>query len=89
MSWVGPRPHLPEEVDKYTSEDLRLIGVRPGITGFAQVNGLSNLSFQDEMKYELYYLKNWSWWLDAIIFVKTIWIVGTGGNRIKTTSDNT
>lgn len=80
MSWVGPRPHLPEEVTQYTDEDRRLIGVKPGLTGFAQINGLSHLSFEEEMKLELYYLKNWSLWLDIIIFIKTIGIVIRGKN---------
>jgi len=75
MSLIGPRPHLPEEVKKYAQDDLRVLGVKPGITGFAQINGRSNLSFQEEMNFELFYLKNWSLKLDAIIFLKTILIV--------------
>lgn len=75
MSLIGPRPHLPEEVKKYAKDDLRVLGVKPGITGFAQINGRSNLSFQEEMNFELFYLKNWSLRLDAIVFLKTIWIV--------------
>ncbi len=85
MSWVGPRPHLPEEVKRYTDEDRRLIGVKPGMTGFAQINGLSNLSFEEEMKFELYYLKKWSLWLDLIIFIKPVGIVLRRRNELKST----
>jgi exopolysaccharide biosynthesis polyprenyl glycosylphosphotransferase len=72
MSLIGPRPHLPEEVRKYPKDDLRVLSVKPGLTGFAQVNGRSNLSFDEEMNFELFYLKNWSIWLDVVIFFKTI-----------------
>lgn len=75
MSLIGPRPHLPEEVKKYNKDDLRVLSVRPGITGFAQINGRSSLTYEQEMKYELFYLKNWSLWLDFIIALKSIWVV--------------
>lgn len=75
MSLIGPRPHLPEEVAKYDSEHHLVLSIRPGLTGYAQIHGRSSLSFQDEMRYELFYLKNWSPWLDVIIFFKTILIV--------------
>jgi lipopolysaccharide/colanic/teichoic acid biosynthesis glycosyltransferase len=75
MSLIGPRPHLPEEVRKYAKDDLRVLSIRPGITGFAQVNGRSSLSFKEEMNYELFYLKNWSFKLDIIIFLKSLLVV--------------
>ncbi len=75
MSLIGPRPHLPEEVRKYAKDDLRVLSIRPGITGFAQINGRSSLSFKEEMNYELFYLKNWSFKLDIIIFLKSLWVV--------------
>ena len=75
MSLIGPRPHLPEEVAKYDAEHHLVLSIRPGVTGYAQIHGRSSLSFQDEMRYELFYLKNWSPWLDVIIFFKTIFIV--------------
>lgn len=75
MSLIGPRPHLPEEVKKYNKDDLRVLSIRPGITGFAQINGRSSLSYEQEMKYELFYLKNWSLWLDFVIALKSIWVV--------------
>lgn len=75
MSLIGPRPHLPEEVAQYDAEHRLLFSIKPGITGYAQIHGRSSLSFDDEMRYELFYLKNWSPWLDAIIFFKTIKLV--------------
>lgn len=75
MSLIGPRPHLPEEVDKYHFKDRRVLSIKPGITGFAQINGRSSLSFEEEMTFELFYLKNWNLWLDLIIFMKSIYVV--------------
>ena len=75
MSLIGPRPHLPEEVEKYHLKDRRVLSIKPGVTGFAQINGRSSLSFEEEMTYELFYVKNWSIWLDLIIFMKSIWVV--------------
>jgi len=75
MSLIGPRPHLPEEVEQYEAEHKLLLSIKPGITGYAQIHGRSSLSFDDEMRYELFYLKNWSPWLDVIIFFKTIKLV--------------
>ncbi len=75
MSLIGPRPHLPEEVKKYDLDHKVLLSVKPGITGYAQVNGRSDLSFSDEVRYEMFYLKNWNLWLDIVIFFKTIAVV--------------
>ena len=75
MSLIGPRPHLPAEVQKYSKEDRRVLAVKPGITGFAQINGRSSLSFREEMGFEIFYLKNWNLWLDAIIFFKTLFLI--------------
>ncbi|MCF7906278.1 sugar transferase [Candidatus Gracilibacteria bacterium] len=75
MSLIGPRPHLKEEVDQYAADDRRILSIKPGMTGFAQINGRSSLSFEEEMQYELFYLKNWSLRLDAIIFLKSVVVV--------------
>ena len=71
MSLVGPRPHLPEEVAKYQSHHKKVLTIKPGITGMAQVSGRSDLSFEDEVKLDTYYIENWSLWLDLIILLKT------------------
>ncbi len=75
MSLVGPRAHEPEEVAKYTTKQLRLLRVKPGMTGMGQVSGASDLSFDEEVKLETYYIQNWSVWLDLQILLRTVWAV--------------
>ncbi|USN53851.1 MAG: sugar transferase [Candidatus Nomurabacteria bacterium] len=71
MSLVGPRPHEPEEVAKYSRNDRSLLTVKPGITGLAQISGRSTLSFEEEVRLDLYYIEHWSLRLDLHILVKT------------------
>ncbi len=71
MSLVGPRPHLPEEVAKYESRHKKVLTIKPGITGLAQVSGRSDLTFDDEVKLDIYYIENWSLASDIIILLKT------------------
>jgi exopolysaccharide biosynthesis polyprenyl glycosylphosphotransferase len=71
MSLVGPRPHLPEEVAKYESRHKKVMTIKPGITGLAQVSGRSDLTFDDEVRLDVYYIENWSIILDFIILLKT------------------
>ena len=73
MSLVGPRPHQPREVDKYKQHHKKVLTIKPGITGMAQVNGRSDLSFEEEVLYDTFYIENWSIWLDIIIILKTPW----------------
>jgi exopolysaccharide biosynthesis polyprenyl glycosylphosphotransferase len=75
MSLVGPRPHLPEEVAKYTDRQRRVLAVKPGITGMAQVSGRERLSFDDEVRLDTYYIENWTLWLDLSILIKTPLVV--------------
>ncbi len=75
MSLVGPRPHEPEEVDKYKKGYKKLLTIRPGISGLAQVSGRSNLVFSEEAKLDIFYIENWSLFLDLIIIIKTIRVV--------------
>ncbi|MDA3815289.1 MAG: sugar transferase [Patescibacteria group bacterium] len=72
MSLVGPRPHQPIEVDKYRDYHLRVLTIKPGITGMAQISGRSDLDFEDEVRLDTYYIENWSLWLDIQIIIKTI-----------------
>jgi exopolysaccharide biosynthesis polyprenyl glycosylphosphotransferase len=81
MSFIGPRPHLPEEVKRYAPEDRQIFLIKPGLSGFAQINGKSDLTFQEEMTYDIFYMKNWNFWLDAIIFFKSILIAARGENK--------
>jgi exopolysaccharide biosynthesis polyprenyl glycosylphosphotransferase len=75
MSIVGPRPTVPDEVEKYKTWQRRRFSMKPGITCLWQVNGRNNIAFEDWMKLDLQYLDNWSLWLDAKILLKTVPIV--------------
>ena len=68
MSLVGPRPLLMEYLDAYTPEQARRHDVRPGITGWAVVNGRHTLEFKDRLALDVWYVDNWSLGLDARIF---------------------
>ena len=72
MSLVGPRPPLPSEVDKYEEITHRRLMVKPGITGLWQVSGRSDLSWEESVRLDLYYVENWSPLLDVIILAKTV-----------------
>jgi len=72
MSLVGPRPPLPAEVDQYESHVSRRLLTRPGITGLWQVNGRSNLTWEESVKLDLYYVENWSITGDIVILAKTV-----------------
>lgn len=71
MSLVGPRPPLPREVDMYDSHVHRRFLVKPGITGLWQVSGRSNLSWEDSVRLDLYYVENWSIVGDLVILWRT------------------
>lgn len=78
MSVVGPRPPLPEEVLKYEDHVLRRFLVKPGITGLWQVSGRSDLNWRDSVKFDLYYVENWSLTQDMQIIWRTIAVVFKG-----------
>jgi lipopolysaccharide/colanic/teichoic acid biosynthesis glycosyltransferase len=78
MSLIGPRPPLESEVLKYTDWQKRRLGVKPGISGLWQVSGRSELSFDEWVRLDAYYIENWSLWLDFQIFLKTIWVIIRG-----------
>ena len=80
MSLVGPRPHLPEEVDRYTSYQRRVFAVKPGVTGFAQVSGRSSLKFAEEVRLDLRYVEEWSLLLDLWVLWRTVFVVLQGKN---------
>ena len=71
MSLVGPRPPLPVEVEAYESHVHRRLYIKPGLTGMWQVNGRSNLSWEDSVRLDLYYVENWSLAGDLIIIWRT------------------
>jgi exopolysaccharide biosynthesis polyprenyl glycosylphosphotransferase len=72
MSIVGPRPPIPYEVEEYKIRDRKRLDMKPGITGLWQVSGRSRLSFEEMVRIDLYYIENWSLWLDLRILVLTL-----------------
>lgn len=78
MSLVGPRPHLPEEVAKYEHHHKKVLTIKPGVTGMAQISGRSDLSFEEEVKLDTYYIENWSLALDLAILIRTPFAVIKG-----------
>ncbi|MEK3911535.1 sugar transferase [Paenibacillus sp. FSL H7-0331] len=78
MSLVGPRPPLPYEVERYGDWEWRRLEVLPGITGLWQVSGRSDLSFQQWMNLDIYYIENWSIAFDIKILLKTLPVVLKG-----------
>ena len=72
MSLVGPRPPLPSEVESYEAHVKRRLNVKPGITGPWQVGGRSNLTWEETVRKDLYYVENWSLAGDILILIKTV-----------------
>jgi undecaprenyl phosphate N,N'-diacetylbacillosamine 1-phosphate transferase len=75
MSIVGPRPTLEYQVERYNKEQKRRLLVKPGITGWAQVNGRNNMTWPEKIKLDLWYVDHWSVGLDLKIIGRTIWSV--------------
>lgn len=75
MSLVGPRPWLMEYLPHYTPEQMRRHEVRPGITGWAQVNGRNAASWAERLRLDVWYVDHWSFWLDLRILLRTAWTV--------------
>jgi exopolysaccharide biosynthesis polyprenyl glycosylphosphotransferase len=78
MSLVGPRPPLPDEVERYQEQARRRLLVKPGMTGLWQVSGRSDLSWDETVRLDLYYVENWSLGLDLAIILRTVWAVFRG-----------
>ena len=72
MTLVGPRMITKAEMDKYQKWDLNLLTVRPGITGLWQVSGRSNISYEERVRLDMYYIRNWTIWLDIQLLIQTI-----------------
>ncbi|HTH71954.1 MAG TPA: sugar transferase [Candidatus Pristimantibacillus sp.] len=81
LSLVGPRALDPVDVEKYSKKNL-ILAVKTGLTGLAQVSGRRDISFEERRKLDLYYVQNWSFWMDIVILIKTIRVVlgGRGTN---------
>lgn len=78
MSFIGPRPHLPHEVEKYSEKQKQVLTIKPGITGMAQVYGRDTNSFDREIELDLFYIENWSLLLDTKILLLTFRAVFQG-----------
>ena len=78
MSLVGPRPALPDEAENYADHVRRRLVVKPGLTGLWQVNGRSDLSWEESVRLDLRYVENWSFALDLQILWKTASVVARG-----------
>jgi len=75
MSIVGPRPTLEYQVKRYNEEQKRRLSVKPGITGWAQINGRNNMTWPEKIELDLWYVDHWSIGLDLKIIGRTIWFV--------------
>lgn len=73
MSMVGPRPLLMQYLERYTPVQARRHEVRPGITGWAQVNGRNAITWEEKFNLDVWYVDNWSLWLDIKIIGMTVW----------------
>jgi lipopolysaccharide/colanic/teichoic acid biosynthesis glycosyltransferase len=78
MSMVGPRPELPYLVENYKHWQRRRLTVPPGITGWWQINGRSERAMHLHTEDDIYYVENYSIWLDLRILIRTIWVVLIG-----------
>ncbi len=75
MSLVGPRPLPTRYLERYSPEQARRHEVKPGITGLAQVSGRNLLSWDEKFALDVWYVDNWSLWLDVKILFRTFWQV--------------
>jgi len=87
MSFVGPRPLLTKYLSRYNEEQSKRHKVKPGITGWAQVNGCrgitkSHFDMQNRVNYDLYYIRKWNFWLDIQIILQTIFQLIKGNENV-------
>lgn len=71
LSMVGPRPLVPEEMNQFNKKNV-ILSVKPGLTGLAVISGRKNIPFEERRKLDMYYVQNWSFWMDIIIITRTI-----------------
>lgn len=88
MSLVGPRPLLVRYLPRYSAEQRRRHEVAPGLTGWVQINGRNALSWEEKFALDVWYVENWSWWLDLKILFLTVWKVA-GRRGISAPGDAT
>ena len=83
MSIVGPRPTLPVQVEQYSERQLGRLSVKPGITGWAQVNGRAALPWEERIELDIWYVENWSLMLDLKILARSLRLVLSGHGLYK------
>jgi lipopolysaccharide/colanic/teichoic acid biosynthesis glycosyltransferase len=83
LAIVGPRPTVPVQVEQYTDRQRRRLEVKPGITGWAQVNGRASLPWHERIELDIWYVDNKSLWLDLKILAKTARMLVTGHGLYK------
>lgn len=88
MSLVGPRPTVREQTDNYNDYQRQRLNMRPGITGLAQVNGNTALTWDERIDYDIDYINHFSLGLDLFIMAKTIVVVLRGENKFKKVREN-
>jgi lipopolysaccharide/colanic/teichoic acid biosynthesis glycosyltransferase len=76
LSLVGPRTLVPQELNTYSRKHA-ILSVKAGITGLAQVSGRKDISFEERRRLDVYYVQNWSFWLDIVIMIKTLRVMFT------------
>jgi sugar transferase EpsL len=75
IGFVGPRPLLARYLPRYSPEQARRHEVRPGMTGWAQINGRNAISWEEKFQYDVWYVEHYGFWLDVRIILRTIWII--------------
>ena len=75
MSLIGPRPYMLNESSKLGDSIDMILRAKPGISGLWQVSGRNNLSFKDRTNLDVWYIQNWSLWMDIVILLKTLKVV--------------
>ena len=83
MSLIGPRPTIPVQVEQYTERQRLRLRIKPGITGWAQVNGRASLSWSERIELDLFYIEHRSWRLDMRILRRTVSMVLGGSGLYK------
>lgn len=78
MSFVGPRPVMQDELERYGKKADYILSVLPGLSGMWQTSGRSDTAYEDRVTLDAYYIQNWSIWLDIWILIKTVWVVLAG-----------
>lgn len=78
MTLVYPRPVTREEIEKYNENKDYILSVTPGLSGMWQISGRSDTGYEERINLDIYYIQNWSIWLDIWILIKTVWVVLKG-----------